>query len=295
MASPRSTSLSGQVIAVTGGAAGIGREIARQLAEGGAHVAIGDRDLDAARETERELAGNVTAFELDVTDTHSFETFLTSVESGLGPIDVLVNNAGVMWVGPFDTETDAATDRMLAVNLHGVIRGVRLTAPMMRDRGHGHIVTIASAASKLAPPGEATYTATKHGVLGYLTAVREELRGTGVTLTAIMPTVVDTPLAAGTATGSASMLQPSDVAAAVCSAIEKPRFEVTIPSYVGPAVRAAGLLPQRIRDVLMRRMVPDQVAAVRGSTSRAAYENRAIGQPKRAEEPANTRDPEDRK
>lgn len=266
----------GRIVAVTGGAQGIGREIARQLADAGARVAIGDRDLAAARQTSDELSGDITAFALDVTDTASFESFLDSVATQVGPIDVLVNNAGVMWVGPFDDETDSATAGMLSVNLHGVIRGVRLTAPRMRDRGHGHIITIASAASKLAPPGEATYAATKHGVLGYLTAVREELRGTGVRITAIMPTVVNTDLAAGTSTGSAAMLQPSDVAAAVLDAIAKPRFEMMIPSYVSPAVRLAGLLPQRIRDVVMRQMVPDQVAAVRNSTTRSAYEAKAL-------------------
>ncbi|QTI69358.1 SDR family oxidoreductase [Gordonia polyisoprenivorans] len=273
----KGTPIAGKVIAITGGAAGIGREIARHLADAGARVAIGDRDLDGARVTASEIPGEAHAFALDVTSTESFEAFLNAVESSVGPIDVLVNNAGVMWVGPFDAETDAAADAMLAVNLHGVIRGVRLTAPRMRHRGHGHIVTIASAASKLAPPGEATYAASKHGVLGYLTAVREELRGSGVLLTAVMPTVVDTQLAAGTATGSAAILQPADVAAAVVAAIEKPRFEVTLPSFVGPAVRAAGLLPQAIRDLLMRRMVPNQVDAVRNSTTRAEYEAKALG------------------
>ncbi|MGC4935345.1 SDR family oxidoreductase [Gordonia sp. DT30] len=243
----------------------------------GARVAIGDRDLPGAEHTAADIGGNVAAFALDVTDTASFSGFLAAVKSSVGPIDVLVNNAGVMWVGPFDTEPDDATDRMLAVNLHGVIRGVRLAAPPMRRRGRGHIITIASAASRLAPPGEATYAATKHGVLGYLTAVREELRDSGVRITAIMPTVVDTELAVGTATGSAAMLYPADVAAAVVTAIEKPRFEVTLPSYVGPAVRAVGLLPQRVRDVLMRRMVPNQVDAVRDSTVRADYEAEALG------------------
>lgn len=268
--------MAGLVVAVTGGAQGIGREISRQLADAGASVAIGDRDLHAAQAAERELSGAIRAFELDVTSTPSFESFLDAVTAQLGPVDVLVNNAGVMWVGPFDAETDTAAERMLAVNLHGVIRGVRLSAPRMRERGRGHIITIASAASKLAPPGEATYAATKHGVLGYLTAVREELRGSGVRITAIMPTVVDTALASGTSTGSAAMLQPADVAAAVLGAIGTSRFEVTVPSYVGPAVRMAGLLPQRMRDIAMRRMVPDQVAAVQGSSLRSAYETQAL-------------------
>lgn len=268
--------LTGRVVVVTGGAHGIGREIAAQLAAAGARVAIGDRDLAAARATAQALPGRVEAFALDVTDTASFQRFLAEVTDLWGPLDVLVNNAGVMRVGAFDTEPEAATEHMLAVNLHGVIRGVRLVAPGMRARGGGHIVTVASAASKLAPPGESTYAASKHGVLGYLTGVREELRGTGVHLSVIMPGVVDTDLAVGTDTGVAARLQPADVAAAVVKVLHRPRFEVTVPAYVGPLIRLVAMLPQTLRDRVLRAMVPDQVAAVRGSTARKDYEARAL-------------------
>ncbi|NKY89834.1 SDR family oxidoreductase [Nocardia veterana] len=264
--------IAGRVVAVTGGARGIGREIARVLAEAGARVAIGDRDEPAAVATASELPGTVRGFALDVTDTASFRTFLAAVESLWGPIDVLVNNAGVMWVGPFDEEPEAATARMLEVNLHGVIRGVRLAAPAMRARGRGHIVTIASAAARLSPPGESTYAATKHGVLGYLTGVREELRGSGVSISVIMPGVVATELAAGTASGAAKLLEPAEVADVVLRTIERPRFEVTVPRYIGPLVRLAELLPQRLRDLTFRHLVPDQVGATRGSSVRAGYE-----------------------
>lgn len=266
----------GSVVAVTGGAAGIGREIARQFAAAGARVCIGDLSGTAARTTARELPGTVHGCELDVTDERSFHNFLATTEALLGPIDVLVNNAGVMWVGAFDTEPDTATTRMIAVNLHGVIRGVRLAAPAMRTRRRGHIVTIASAASRLSPPGESTYAATKHGVLGYLTGVREELRGSGVRISVIMPGVVDTELAAGTATGAAELLQPADVARAVLDVVDRPRFEVSIPGYIGPLTHLAGLLPQRLRDIVLRRAVPDQVAAVAGSSARGKYEKRTL-------------------
>ncbi|MFC4124678.1 SDR family oxidoreductase [Nocardia rhizosphaerae] len=267
----------GLVVAITGGAAGIGREIARQFAAAGALVCIGDLSATAARATARELPGTVHGCELDVTDERSFHDFLATAEALLGPIDVLVNNAGVMWVGSFDTEPDTATTRMLAVNLHGVIRGVRLAAPAMRTRGRGHIVTIASIAAKVSPAGESTYAATKHGVLGYLTGVRAELRGSGVRLSAIMPGVVDTELAAGTATGAARLLQPADVAAAVLDVVARPRFEVVLPAQVDPMLRLAGLLPQWARDAVLRRTVPNQVAAVGNSSSRREYEKRALG------------------
>ncbi|UNS99681.1 SDR family oxidoreductase [Streptomyces tubbatahanensis] len=266
--------LAGRVVAVTGGANGIGRETARRLALAGARVALGDLDPAAARASAEELRGDVVGFGLDVTDSASFTAFLAEVEEHWGPLDVLVNNAGVMWVGGFADEPESATTRQLEVNLHGVIRGVKLTAPAMRARGRGHIVTIASAASKLSPPGESTYAATKHGVYGYLKGVRAELRGSGVRISVVMPGVVDTELAAGTATGAAKLLKPLDVARAVVAVIERPRFEVSLPGYVGPLSRWVEVFPQPVRDLLLRAMVPDQVRSVPGASVRQGYESR---------------------
>lgn len=266
----------GRIAAVTGGGHGIGREIARQLAAAGARVAIGDRDLDAAKAAAEELPGEIAAFELDVTDTDSFSAFLAAVEDQLGPIDVLVNNAGVMWVGPFDTEPDTAAQRQVDVNLHGVIRGVKLMAPAMRERGHGQIITIASGASKLAPAGEATYAATKHAVYGYLNAVRTELHGSGVQLSVVMPGVVETELAAGTVTGPVRRLVPADVAEAVLGIIRRPRFEIAIPHRLGLVARLAAILPDPARFRLLRAVVPNQVAAATDKSVRTNYENRTI-------------------
>lgn len=265
--------LHGLVVAVTGGAVGIGREIAAAAQAAGARVAIGDRDLDQATATAADLG--IRGHPLDVTDEASYRGFLDAVAADLGPIDVLVNNAGVMWVGPFDDEPEAATAAMFDVNVIGVIRGVRLVAPEMAARGAGHIVTIASAAAKLSPPGESTYAATKHAVLGYLTGVREELRGSGVQISAILPGVVDTELAVGTATGAARLLTPQQVARTVVDVIAAPRFVTTVPSYIGPLVAVTGLLPQALRDAVLRRAVPDQVAAT--GSGRSAYQRRTFG------------------
>lgn len=265
--------IAGRVVAVTGGARGIGEAIARTLAGRGARVVIGDVDEAAVRATAASIGGGTIGRALDVRSTESVAAFLDHVEATLGPVDVLVNNAGVMWVGDFEDEPETAADRMFDVNFHGVARGVRLAAPRMRARGSGHIVTVASVASHVAPAGEATYAASKHAVLGYLTAVRQELRGTAVRLSVVMPIVVKTELAAGTSPGGMPALEPQDVADAVLGAIERPRFEVFVPARVGALTRLLALLPQRGRDLLYARLVPDQ-AKETDAGARRAYEER---------------------
>ncbi|WP_433918335.1 SDR family oxidoreductase [Streptomyces canus] len=270
--------LAGRVIAVTGAGRGIGRAVAARLAAAGAAVAIGDLDAELAVETAGAIGahpgGRLLGLSLDVTDTQSFEEFLRTVETRLGPIDVLVSNAGIMWVGPFGEEPEEAALRQFDVNVHGVLRGMKLVIPGMRKRGHGHVVNIASAASKVAPPGEATYAATKHAVHGYSTAVRAELRGTGVHVSLVMPGVVDTELAVGTATGSTPRLTTDQVADAVLDVVLRPRFEVFVPRQVAALTRLAAVLPGRARDALHHLLVPDQLAALSDRSVRAAYEQR---------------------
>ena len=174
--SPADT-LAGRVVAVTGGARGIGAAIATEVVRRGARVAIGDLDEQSSTATAALLGERAAGFALDVTDAASFAAFLDAAEARLGPVDVLVNNAGIMWVGRFQEEPEDVALRQFDVNLHGVLRGTKLAAARMRERGRGQIVNVASSASKIAPPGEATYTATKHAVYGYSVAVREELRG----------------------------------------------------------------------------------------------------------------------
>ena len=268
--------LSGQVVAITGGARGIGREIAAGFTAAGANVAIGDIDLDAARATAAELG--IHASRLDVTDPACQSVFLEEVTQELGPIDIFVSNAGLMWVGPFTEEPEAAARAQIEVNLLGVINGIKAAAPAMLARGRGHLITVASAGSILPIPGEATYGATKHGVLGYLKAIRAEMRGTGVQVTAIMPGVVDTALAAGTSSGAAKLLTPTEAARAVVKAAAKPRFEVTVPGFIGPAVKVVNLLPTAIRDRLFKAMVPNQLRARKNQ--RQSYEA-AFADPKR--------------
>ncbi len=186
---------------------------------------------------------------------------------------MLILSAGIMWVGRYHEEPEEIVAAQVGVNLLGVIGAVKGAAPLMARRGSGHIITIASAASLLGPPGEATYAATKHGVLGYLKTVREELRGSGVKISAIMPGVVDTELAAGTATGAAKLLTPREVTKAVVRTIAAPKFQVTVPGFIRPLNAAVGLLPQRAQDWVSRLMVPNQVKRA-DLQARQEYESR---------------------
>src|SRR4030081_390997 len=126
--------LAGETAAITGGARGIGRSTAQAMLRQGMRVAIGDVDLEAARKAAPELGPSAVALPLDVTDRASFSSFLDEAEEQLGPLDVLVNNAGIMQVGRFIDEDDATATRMIDINLHGVIFGNKLALNRMIPR-----------------------------------------------------------------------------------------------------------------------------------------------------------------
>lgn len=262
--------LSGRTVAITGAARGIGAAIAEEVVRRGGRVLLGDLDADAVAAVAARLGEAATAARLDVTDDASYAAWLA-----LADVDVLVSNAGVMWVGSYDEEPEAAARRMMDVNFWGVVRGTRLVLPAMRERRRGHVVTVASVASYVSPAGEATYAASKHAVHGWLKGVRAELRDSGVELSVVLPAVVDTELATGTASGGVPRLSPEQVATAVADVLERPRFEVFVPAKAGLLIRLLALLPQRGRDLLHARMVPDQ-ARLTDQAARADYERRRV-------------------
>jgi hypothetical protein len=264
--------IAGRVVAVTGGGRGIGLATVRELTARGARVAAGDLDGGVA-----EAAGGELGVPVDVTSRESFSAFLGTVEDRIGPVDVLVNNAGVMHVGPFLEEDDTWTRRQLDVNVHGVILGCKLALPAMVERGAGHVVNVASAAAKVGVPREAVYAASKHAVLGLSESLRAELRGTGVQISVVMPGLVRTDLAAGTLKGS-PVLEPDAVARAIADAVEHPRFDVYVPrSYAGLPVLAA-LLPRRAREAFLRAIGVGRNTSGTTPADRAGYEARFRGE-----------------
>lgn len=248
----RSAVVAGKVVAITGGARGIGLATATALHGLGAKVAIGDIDRAAVKEASSTL-GLQVGRRLDVTDRRSFTDFLDTVEHDLGPLDVLVNNAGVIAVGSAVDEADAATQRLLDVNVYGVILGTKLAAQRMLPRGHGHVINIASLGSLLPTEGIATYCATKHAVLGYTDTVRMENRGNGVHFSAILPTLTNTEMITGIGHAKGfKNAEPNDVARAIAAVIAKPRPRVLVPRSIGATVTGQRLMPLRVAEALGR-------------------------------------------
>jgi NADP-dependent 3-hydroxy acid dehydrogenase YdfG len=270
-------SLAGQVVAITGGARGIGRATATALIAQGAQVAIGDIDATLAERTAQELGNGTIGLPLDVTNRASFATFLDEVETRMGPLDVLINNAGIMPIGPFVEETDATALRMVDINLHGVIFGSKLALERFLPRNRGHIVQIASAAGKAGFPGGATYCATKHAVVGLSEAIKAEVRDTGIDISIVMPVVVNTELGSGLPTTRGfKAVEPEDVANAIVEALQTGRFEVFIPKSMNGMVRLNALMPRRAMEAVGRLLKGDQVLAHPDHTARAAYEARMV-------------------
>ena len=248
----KAASVSGKVVAVTGGARGIGLAIATVLNDWAQRWPIGDIDESAAKESGDRL-GLALSRRLDVTDRESFTEFLDAVESQVGSLDVVVNNAGVIAVGSAVDEDDAVTQRLLDVNIFGVILGTKLAAQRMLPRGRGHVINIASLGGVLPSEGIATYCATKHAVLGYTDTVRLENRGSGVQFSSIMPTLTNTEMVSGVGHAKGfKNAEPEDVARAVVGVIAKPEPRVAVPRSMGVTLSAQRLMPRSLAEAMER-------------------------------------------
>ncbi len=268
--------LVGQVVAITGGGRGIGKATARALAREGLKVSIGDLDAELARQAAEEIGAGAIGLPLDVTDPESFEAFIEATEEQLGPIDVLINNAGIMQLGQFVDEDLATTRRMIDINIYGVHYGAMLILPKMLQRGRGHLVNVASSAGKAGYPGGVTYCGTKHYVVGMSEGLRWETRGTGVEVSCVMPVVVQTELGSGLpSTRGVKHVLPEDVANEIVSALKVPRFDVYVPRSVGPLNQLSAALPRRGREAIARAVKADKVLSNADPNARKAYELRA--------------------
>jgi 2-hydroxycyclohexanecarboxyl-CoA dehydrogenase len=184
--------LEGKTALVTGGASGIGAATARRLAGEGARVAIGDVNEQGAREIAGELDGFGCA--LDVADVQSVQAAIAAVEQALGPVDVLVNNAGTDRFAFFINTDEELWDLVLGVNLRGVLAVTHAVLPGMQERRSGSIVNVASEAGRVGSPGSAVYSAAKAGVIGFTKAIAREGARYRVRCNAVAPGPIETPL-----------------------------------------------------------------------------------------------------
>lgn len=273
------TKLAGRVIAITGAGRGIGAATATALVREGAKVAIGDIDLDVAEVTAKEIGGGTIALPLDVTSPASVASFMDEVERALGPIDVYINNAGIMPLSGLLEESDETIDRIFAINTRAMIHGTREAARRMLPRGHGHIVNVASTAGKAGIAGSATYCASKAAVVQYTEGAYAELHPKGLDFSVVMPGITRTELTSGVEDMPAfRAITPESVAEGIVAAIIKPRFEVYVPASARTVLNITRLLPFSAGQWIGKKMGADHVFMdALDRPERSAYEARATG------------------
>jgi NAD(P)-dependent dehydrogenase (short-subunit alcohol dehydrogenase family) len=270
-------SIKGKVIAITGGARGIGEATAKALAAAGARVAVGDLDAELADRSAQTYGG--IGLPLDVTSEESFAAFLDKVEAEYGRIGGLVNNAGIMVIGRHLEAPLESQLKQLDINLRGVVIGCHSIAPRMIAAGGGQIVNIASLAGRFAAPGCAVYSGTKAGVLAFTEALDAELSASNVRVAAVLPSFTNTGLISGTTAPRLSpAIEPEQVAAAVVGLMTRHKPTAVVPRSMAFGSVSWSMYPNRVKRWMGLKTGMDTMFLDYDHAARQAYEDRTTGE-----------------
>lgn len=192
------STLDRKVVIVTGASSGIGEATARLLAQEGAHVVVGARrleKLDALASGIRREGGSIAVQQLDVTELPQMQAIVQFAISQFGRLDAIVNNAGVMPLSPMEALKIEEWNRMIDVNIRGVLHGIAAGLPIMKQQGFGHFLNVASIGAYSVSPTSAVYSATKYAVRAITDGLRQEVAGQGIRVTLVSPGVTESELA----------------------------------------------------------------------------------------------------
>jgi all-trans-retinol dehydrogenase (NAD+) len=258
----------GKVVLVTGGAMGIGRSVAERFAREGAKVVLWDVDAEALGETARRLRGqglDVSAEVVDVTDWAAVREAAAKAQADVGPVEVLVNNAGIFKAGLFTDIDFESHARLIEINVCGQIAVLKAFLPAMVARDSGHIITMASAGSFMPAARQVSYCASKAADLQLADSLRAELRSAGkkgVRFTSMCPSYVNTTLVTGIKPPLLTpWIEPDDLAEAVFRAYLRDRTTVRMPLTAKSVPLLRALLPERVMYVVSRLLRVDLSAA----------------------------------
>jgi 2-hydroxycyclohexanecarboxyl-CoA dehydrogenase len=228
--------MSNRVALVTGGAQGIGKGIATTLGRDGFRVVVADLNLAVAEETAKEISaagGEAIAVQIDVTSTESVKAAVAAVEQELGPIEVVVNNAGWDDFMPFVKTTEEFWDKVIDINYKGALRVIHAVVPGMTERGFGRVINIGSDAGRVGSSMEAVYSGAKGGIIAFTKTLAREVARKGVTANTVCPGPTDTPALRKFADGAGGG-DAEKVISGMTNAV--PMKRLGTPDDIGPAV-----------------------------------------------------------